>query len=121
MTKSLLIIFIAALSNSFLGWPLIAQTAKDIVGKADKKRMGNSSQSTISLTVVRPTWHREMNLMVWTKGNEHLPILITSPARDKGTPFLKRGKEFWNWIPRINRNVKLPPSAMGASLDGVRF
>ena len=98
-----------------------AQTAKDLVEKADKKRMGNTSESTISLTVIRPNWQREMGLKVWSKGNEYLLILITEPARDQGTTFLKRGKEFWNWIPRIERNVKLPPSAMAQAWMGSDF
>ncbi len=98
-----------------------SQEAKDIVEKADKKRMGNTSQSTISLYIIRPSWQREIDLKVWTKGNEFLLILITVPARDKGTAFLKRGKEFWNWIPRIERNVKLPPSAMAQAWMGSDF
>ena len=121
MTKFPLIILIATLANSFLGLPLMAQTAKEIVEKADNKRLGTTSQSTISLTVIRPTWQREINLRVWTKENEYLLILITDPARDKGTTFLKRGKEFWNWIPRIERNVKLPPSAMAQAWMGSDF
>jgi outer membrane lipoprotein-sorting protein len=98
-----------------------AQSAKEIVQKADQKRMGNTSRSTISLSVIRPTWQRDMNLKVWTKGNEYLLILITEPARDEGTAFLKREKEFWNWIPRIERNVKLPPSAMAQDWMGSDF
>ena len=48
-------------------------------------------------------------------------ILITEPARDKGTVFLNRDKEFWNWVPRIERNVKLPPSAMAQAWMGSDF
>lgn len=121
MKKIPLIIITAVLGSVLLPLNIVAQTAKETVEKADQKRMGNTSESTISLTVIRPTWQREMNLKVWTKGNEYLLILITEPARDKGTAFLKRGKEFWNWIPRIERNVKLPPSAMTQAWMGSDF
>lgn len=121
MKKILLIITIIFLGNSFLTLPILAQDAKDIVAKADGKRMGNTSQSTIHLTVTRPKWTREMTLKTWTKGKESLLILINEPRRDRGTVFLKRGKEFWNWIPRIERNVKLPPSAMAQAWMGSDF
>lgn len=121
MKKIFLITALALLANLCLPHPASAQTAKDIVEKADNKRLGNTSQSTISLSVIRPNWQRDMDLKVWSKGNQYLLILITNPARDKGTTFLKRGKEFWNWIPRIERNVKLPPSAMAQAWMGSDF
>lgn len=112
---------LAWLGSLYVSHPATAQTAKDIVEKADKKRMGNTSQSTISLSVIRPNWQRDMDLRVWSKGSQYLLILITAPARDNGTAFLKRGREFWNWIPRIERNVKLPPSAMAQAWMGSDF
>ena len=45
-------------------------------------------------------------------------MLITSPAKDKGITFLKRQKEVWNWVPSIERVVKLPPSMMSQSWMG---
>jgi hypothetical protein len=42
-------------------------------------------------------------------------ILITSSAKKKGAVFLKRIKKVWNWIPTIERNIKLPPSIMSQS------
>lgn len=121
MKKIPLIIITVVLGSVLLSLTIVAQTAKDLIEKADKKRMGSTSESTISLAVIRPNWQREMGLKVWSKGNEYLLILITEPARDQGTTFLKRGKEFWNWIPRIERNVKLPPSAMMQSWMGSDF
>lgn len=105
----------------FFAKEIQSQNAKEIVQKADDKRMGTSSQSTIHMTIIRPNWKREMTLKTWTKEKQYLMILITEPARDKGTVFLKRDKEFWNWIPRIERNVKLPPSAMMQAWMGSDF
>lgn len=120
--KNTLFIFIAfIIANPIFSLSSLGQNAKSIVEKADKKRLGNTSQSSLSLTVIRPSWKREMGLDVWTKGDDFLLILINSPTRDKGTTFLKRGKEFWNWIPRIERNIKLPPSAMAQAWMGSDF
>ena len=113
----ILTIVLATVAMSFS----IAQNARDIVKKTDDKRLGTTSRSTLSLIVIRPTWQREMNLKVWTKGTGYLLILVTEPVRDRGTAFLKRDKEFWNWAPRIERNVKLPPSAMAQAWMGSDF
>ncbi len=95
--------------------------AKAIIEKADNKRLGKTSTSTMSLKIIRPKWEREIELKLWTKGNDFMMILITDPARDKGTAFLKRGDEIYNWIPRIERSIKLPPSSMLQSWMGSDF
>jgi outer membrane lipoprotein-sorting protein len=48
-------------------------------------------------------------------------ILITAPAKDKGIAFLKRKKEVWNWVPTLERSIKLPPSMMSQSWMGTDF
>ena len=99
--------------------PVLAQDAKDIVRKADEKLRGTtSSYAEMTITTVRPTWSREMTLKSWSKGTKYSMILITSPVKDKGIVYLKRGKEVWNWIPSIERTIKLPPSMMSQSWMG---
>lgn len=96
-------------------------SAKDIVKKADDNMRGKTSQAEITIKIIRPTWSREMTMKVWTKGDDYSMILITSPAKEKGTVFLKRIKEVWNWIPAIERTIKLPPSMMSQSWMGTDF
>lgn len=96
-------------------------TAKDIVKKADDNMRGNTSQADITIKIIRPTWDREMNMKAWSKGDDYSMILVTSPAKEKGTVFLKRVKEVWNWLPSIERNIKLPPSMMSQSWMGTDF
>src|SRR5690606_10484934 len=43
------------------------------------------------------------------------------PVRDKGTAFLKRKKEIWNYVPSVDRMIKLPPSMMSQSWMGSDF
>ena len=57
----------------------------------------------------------------WALGRDYSLILITGPARDKGTAFLKRNNEMWNWQPSIDRTIKLPPSMMLQSWMGSDF
>jgi len=96
-------------------------TAKEIIEKSDQKLRGETSKATIKMTIVRPSWEREMTMKSWSKGTEYSLIIVEAPARDKGTGFLKREKELWNWQPTIDRTIKMPPSMMMQSWMGSDF
>jgi outer membrane lipoprotein-sorting protein len=98
-----------------------AQTAKDIVIESDKSMRGDSSFSELTMRIIRPTWSRTMSMKSWTKGQELSLVLVTAPAKDKGAASLKRQKEMWNWIPSIERVVKIAPSMLGQSWMGSDF
>jgi outer membrane lipoprotein-sorting protein len=101
--------------------PANAQTAKEIISLSEEKMRGKSSEAVLIIRTIRPGWSREMRIKAWMKGNDHSMILISSPARDKGIVFLKRGKEVWNWMPTIEKTIKLPPSMMSQSWMGTDF
>lgn len=89
-----------------------AETAKDIVKKANDLWHGKSSISEGSMTVIRPGWSRSISTKSWMLEPDYAMILITGPAKDKGTVTLKRKNEIWNWIPAVQRVIKIPPSMM---------
>ena len=64
---------------------------------------------------------KKMNLKSWSKGTDYSVTLVTSPAKEKGSVFLKRKKEAWNYLPTIERTVKLPPSMMTQNWMGTDF
>lgn len=96
-------------------------TAKEIVQKSEDNLRGKSNQAEIEIRIVRPSWQRTMLAKSWAKGTDKSMILIEAPARDKGTVFLKRDKEIWNYVPTVERNIKLPPSMMMQSWMGTDF
>ncbi|WP_276370217.1 outer membrane lipoprotein-sorting protein [Chryseolinea sp. H1M3-3] len=101
--------------------PICAQDALEIVKKADEKMRGKTSQAEMLFRTIRPTWSREMSVKAWLKGNDYAVILVLSPIKDKGVTFLKRKKEVWNWMPTLERSIKLPPSMMTQSWMGTDF
>lgn len=98
-----------------------AQNATEIVKKMDEHMRGKSSNAELLIRIVRPSWTREMTVRTWMKGAHFAMILVLSPAKEKGIVFLKRKKEVWNWIPALERNIKLPPSMMTNSWMGTDF
>jgi len=101
--------------------PAPAQTASEIIKKAEDKMRGDHAYGEMKMTIVRPTWQREVTMKSWTMGDDYSLVVITAPARDKGAAFLKRKKEIWNWQPSIDRSIKLPPSMMMQSWMGSDF
>lgn len=120
MKFNILLFLSAALILSFGG--LHAQSAAEIITKAEEVRRGaTSSQAEMTMTIVRPSWSRTMSMKSWSKGEDYAIMLVTAPKRDLGTVTLKRVKEVWNWMPRIERTIKLPPSMMSQSWMGSDF
>ncbi len=98
-----------------------SQSAYDIIKKAEDKARGEAGYGEMKMTIIRPNWQREVSMKFWSKGEKYSLVIVTAPARDKGTGFLKRDQEIWNWQPSIDRTIKLPPSMMMQSWMGSDF
>ena len=107
----------------FATLPMPAQqiSAKDVVDKSYNLFLGKSSFSVMKMTIVRPSWERSMEMQNWSLGTTYYLTIITAPARDKGQVFLKYDKDMWNFVPAINRTIKIPPSMMMQSWMGSDF
>ena len=73
------------------------------------------------IKIVRPKWSKEMTMKGWSIGEDYFTSVVLSPAKEKGTVFLKRENEVWNYIPSIERTIKLPPSMMMQNWMGTDF
>lgn len=96
-------------------------TADEVVARADANLRGTSSYSEMTMQIVRPTYQRSISLKSWSKGTRLSLIRVTAPAKDRGQGYLKIGKELWNWLPSIDRMVKMSSSVMGQSWMGSDF
>ena len=96
-------------------------TAKEVVNKSFNLFLGSSSFSVMKMTIVRPSWQRSVQMQNWSMGTDYYITYITSPARDEGQVFLKYDKDMWNYVPAINRTIKIPPSMMMQSWMGSDF
>ncbi len=105
----------------FMSFSSPDDTAYEIVRKMDEKVKGKTTHADITVKIIRPKWDREMTLKLWTKGSDYSMIYVTAPVKEKGNAFLKRNKEVWNWVPGIEKIIKLPPSMMSQSWMGTDF
>lgn len=100
---------------------LRAETASEIVTKSDEQVRGESSYSVATMNIIRPEWTRSMSMKSWTKQRDFSLVLVTAPAKDRGMVSLKRYREMWNWVPAIERVIKIAPSMLSQSWMGSDF
>jgi outer membrane lipoprotein-sorting protein len=93
----------------------------DIVKKAYYNVRSENYSMNISMKVVRPSWSRELTFKSYTKGANYGMMVINAPAKDKGISFLRIKSEGWNWLPAIERVIKISPSQMSQSWMGSDF
>ena len=93
-------------------------TGKQLIEKADQLQRGKTNKGEMAMTIIRPKWERTITMKTWSKGSDFSMTYITSPVKDKGQVFLKRESEMWNWVPTINRMIKIPPSMMSQGWMG---
>jgi outer membrane lipoprotein-sorting protein len=75
----------------------------------------------MTMQIVRPKYTREISMKSWTKGTNLALVKITAPAKDAGQGYLKINNDLWNWLPTIDRLVKMSASVMGQSWMGSDF
>lgn len=81
----------------------------------------NSSIARAELMITKPRKTKSLELKIWTEGEEKALIVIEAPAREEGTATLKIDDNLWNYFPKINRTVRIPPSMMLSSWMGSDF
>lgn len=94
---------------------------KEIIDKVDRVLRSDTSQGRMEMTIETPNWKRTLIMGMWTEGLDKTMIRILSPAKDKGVATLRVNTEMWNFFPKINKVMKVPPSMMMSSWMGSDF
>jgi outer membrane lipoprotein-sorting protein len=95
--------------------------AQDILDKVDDLWRGDSSHSTMTMTITTAHWTRTLTIESWSKGKEKSLMRILAPKKEKGTTTLRSGNNIWNYLPKVKRVIKLPSSMMASSWMGSHF
>jgi outer membrane lipoprotein-sorting protein len=97
------------------------QTAREIVDEVDRLLRGESSRGRVTMEIVTENWSRALEIRVWSLGTDYALARVLSPAKEAGTATLKIDQEVWNYLPRVDRTIKVPPSLMMGSWMGSHF
>jgi outer membrane lipoprotein-sorting protein len=93
----------------------------EIIKRIDELYRSTSSYSEVEMEISTPHWQRTLKMKVWTEGMDKTFIRILSPAKEKGLATLRIKQEMWNYLPKTNKVIKIPPSMMMSSWMGSDF
>jgi outer membrane lipoprotein-sorting protein len=97
------------------------ESARDIIDRVDRLLRGESSRGIATMEVVTEHWERSITMEVWSLGTEYSLVRVTSPAKEAGTATLKARDDIWNYLPKVDRVIKIPASMMMGSWMGSHF
>ena len=92
--------------------PLFADEASDIIRKLDHNMRGKNVYMRIKMLIKTKNHQRSMEMDTWSKGKKRSFVKILAPAKEKGITFLSLNGQMWQYVPRIERTIKIPPSMM---------
>jgi outer membrane lipoprotein-sorting protein len=98
-----------------------AQTPTDIVDRVDRLLRGASSEGRLTMQITTRQWQRSLDLRVWSLGTDYTLVRVLAPQKEAGTATLKVKTDVWNYLPRVDRTIKIPPSLMMGSWMGSHF
>jgi hypothetical protein len=100
---------------------LYAENAQNIIKKVEKNLRGDYMYATMKMIVTSKRGQRTVKIESWSKGNKKSFIKILYPKKDNGITFLKINTQMWQYIPKIERTIKIPASMMLQSWMGSDF
>ena len=86
--------------------------APQIVEHVESTLWGRTLQAVFEMTVTTPAWARTLLLNVSIERPAKSFVQVTAPAKDAGILSLRLGSEMWNYLPAIERIIKIPPTMM---------
>ena len=95
--------------------PLDAET---LVRQIETQYQGNTSHGVAKMRVVTQDWTRELKLEAWGEGRDKFLVRILEPQKEAGIGTLKIGDDIWNYLPKIDRLLKVPSALMGEGWMG---
>lgn len=85
---------------------------KTIVSRVEKLLWGRTSEGEYEMIITTPHWSRTLKLRSWMQRPDKTFVRILSPKKEAGIGSLRIGNEMWNYLPNIERVIKIPPSMM---------
>ena len=108
-------------SSVFVGAQKAPMDAATLIKKVDELYRSHTSEAQMEMHIETPNWKRTLRMRMWTRGMTETFITIDSPKKDRGISTLRKDKEMWNYFPKINKIIKVPPSMMMGSWMGSDF
>ena len=113
---------VAVVASLTVAAPAAAQVdATAIIDRVDRLLRGDSSRGVATMEVVTEHWERRMTMEIWSLGTDYSLVRLRAPQKEAGTATLKAEDDIWNYLPKVDRTIKVPASMMGGAWMGSHF
>lgn len=109
---------LALLWMVLLPGPVRGSELAELIRAVEQQYHGTSSHALTSMQVRTANWERSLEMEAWSLERDYFLVRILEPAKERGVATLKRDREVWNYLPKVDRIIKVPPSMMGGSWMG---
>lgn len=116
-----LLVAAVALAAGAAATPAHGLDAQEIVRRVETQYRGDTSHGIASMRIVTDAWTRELKMEAWSKGRDRFLVRILEPEKEAGVATLKLGDKIWNYLPRVDRMMRVPSSMMGEGWMGSHF
>ena len=117
----LVLVLAVVIPSAAVGDELTPDEINRIIKEIDELYRANSSRGSIEMEIITPHWQRTLEMDIWSKGMDRTFARINAPAKERGVGSLRIGNEMWNYLPKTNKVIKIPPSMMMSSWMGSDF
>ena len=94
---------------------------REIMEHIDRLMRGDSSRGVATMEVVTEHWERRITMEMWSLRTDYTLVRLLAPAKEAGTATLMADDNIWNYLPKVDRTIKIPSSMMGGSWMGSHF
>lgn len=115
-----------ALAFALAGWgavstPTHAQeepSAEELLRSLDDLYRGRTSASRMRIHVKTDRYERTLRLETFTQGEEKTLLRVEAPEKEQGTTTLMVEGDIYNYLPKVDRTMKVPAAMMSSSWMG---
>jgi hypothetical protein len=93
----------------------------DIVKKSQDLVRGETSHMKLTMEIVNPDYERTMELESWASGTDKSFMVVLSPAKERGNTYLKVGNNLWQYVKKVDEEMKIMPTMMYQGMMGSEF
>ncbi len=86
--------------------------AHEVMKKIDENMRGQNIYLQMAMTIHTKGHSRTMKMQSWSKGTKKSFVKTIYPPKDRGITFLSLDNQMWQYVPKIERIIKIPPSMM---------
>ncbi|RME93660.1 MAG: outer membrane lipoprotein-sorting protein [Candidatus Hydrogenedentota bacterium] len=116
--KNKIIFLWIVISNLLFAEP----SAYQIIRQSENQLRGNTAAAIIEVFVHKKRVQRKMKILFYEdRKKDSSFIKIQYPKKDAGIAFLRIGKNLWQYIPKLGKELKLDASLMQNSWMGTDF